>query len=109
MRGVRRRTETNPYSVCSFDGISAFSTREEEPAKASRPFDRDRDGLVPAEAVPLSSLRVTNRPSKGAPILAEVLGYGFSSNGDNIAVPNVDGPARSLEMAIREAGIDKRK
>lgn len=102
--------ETNPYSVCSFDGISAFSTREEEPAKASRPFDRDRDGLVPSgggATVIIESYESAIK--RGAPILAEVLGYGFSSNGDNIAVPNVDGPARSLEMAIREAGIDKKE
>ena len=100
--------EINPYSVCSFDGISAFSTRESEPAKASRPFDRDRDGLVPSgggATVIIESLESAIK--RGAPILAEVIGYGFSSNGDHISVPNVDGPRRSLEMAIREAGIRK--
>jgi 3-oxoacyl-[acyl-carrier-protein] synthase-1 len=102
--------EVNPYSIGSFDGISAFSVRESEPTKASRPFDRDRDGLVPgggAATVIIESYE--SAVKRGAPILAEVCGYGFSSNGDHISVPNVDGPSRSLQMAIREAGIDIRK
>jgi len=99
--------EVNPFSIASFDGISAFSTRENEPTKASRPFDRDRDGLVPgggAATVIIESYE--SAVKRGAPILAEILGYGFSSNGDHISVPNVDGPARSLQMAINEASID---
>ena len=98
--------EVNPWAVCSFDGISAFSTREDAPAQASRPFDRDRDGLVPsggAATVILESYDSAVR--RGAPILAEVLGYGFSSNGDHISSPNVDGPVRSLEMALRRSGL----
>ena len=98
--------EVNPWSVGSFDGISAFSVREDEPTKASRPFDRDRDGLVPgggAATVIIESYESAVR--RGAPILAEILSYGFSSNGDHISSPNVDGPAKSLEMAIRRAGI----
>lgn len=102
--------EVNPFSVGSFDGISAFSIRESEPWKASRPFDRDRDGLVPgggAATVILESYESAVR--RGARILAEVLGYGFSSNGDHISSPNVDGPVRSLQMAIRMAGIGIRE
>ncbi len=98
--------EVNPWSVCSFDGISAFSTREDAPTKASRPFDRDRDGLVPgggAATVILESYE--SAVKRGAPILAEVLGYGFSSNGEHISSPNVDGPAKSLEMALRLSGL----
>lgn len=101
--------EVNPFSVGSFDGISAFSVRESEPARASRPFDRDRDGLVPgggAATVIIESYE--SAVKRGAPILAEVCGYGFSSNGDHISVPNVDGPSRSLEMAIKAAGINIR-
>lgn len=100
--------EVNPYSVGSFDGISAFSVRESEPEKASRPFDRDRDGLVPsggAATIILESYESAVR--RGARIYGEVLGYGFSGNGDHISSPNVDGPYRSLEMAIRRAGISK--
>jgi len=102
--------EVNPYSIGSFDGISAFSTRESEPEKASRPFDRDRDGLVPGGGAATVIIEdYESAVKRNATILAEVLGYGFSSNGDHISVPNVDGPARSLAMAVREAGIDIRE
>ncbi|MDR0363922.1 MAG: beta-ketoacyl-[acyl-carrier-protein] synthase family protein [Bacteroidales bacterium] len=101
--------EVNPYSIGSFDGINAFSVRENEPTKASRPFDRDRDGLVPgggAATVIIESYE--SAVKRGAPIIAEALGYGFSSNGDHISVPNVDGPSRSLLMALKESGVDLR-
>ena len=98
--------ETNPYSVCSFDGISAFSKRENEPEKASRPFDKNRDGLVPSGGAATVILEdYETAVKRGAPIIAEVLGYEFSSNGDHISVPNVDGPARSLRMALAQAGL----
>lgn len=98
--------EVNMYGVASFDGISAFSIRENEPAKASRPFDRDRDGLIPSGGAATIILEEYEHAIKrGAPILAEVIGYGFSSNGEHISVPNVDGPAKSLQMSIQQAGI----
>lgn len=99
--------EVNKYSVGNFDALNAFSTREDEPTKASRPFDKNRDGLVPsggAATVILESYESAIK--RGATILGEVIGYGFSSNGDHISVPNVDGPKRSLQMAIRDANID---
>ena len=99
--------EVNKYSVGNFDALNAFSTREDEPTKASRPFDKNRDGLVPsggAATVILESYE--SAVKRGATILGEVIGYGFSSNGEQISVPNVDGPKRSLQMAIRDAGID---
>ncbi|MCK5028740.1 MAG: beta-ketoacyl-[acyl-carrier-protein] synthase family protein [Bacteroidales bacterium] len=98
--------EINYHSMGSFDGLGAFSVRENEPQKASRPFDRDRDGLVPsggAATVILESYESAKK--RGANIIAEVIGYGFSSNGDHISVPNVEGPARSLEMAIKDANL----
>lgn len=98
--------EVNIYSVGSFDGLSAFSVRESEPEKASRPFDKDRDGLVPSGGG--ATLIVESYESamrRGAQILAEVTGYGFSSNGEHISVPNVDGPRRSLEMALKDSGM----
>ena len=102
--------EVNPFSICSFDGISAFSLRESEPVKASRPFDRDRDGLIPGGGGATLVLEsYESAVKRGATIIAEVCGYGFSGNGDHISVPNVDGPARSLRMAIQQAGIDIRK
>jgi 3-oxoacyl-[acyl-carrier-protein] synthase I len=96
--------EINPESTASFDALNAFSTRESEPAKASRPFDRDRDGLVPsggAATVILESYESAVR--RGATIFGEVVGYGFSSNGEHISLPNVDGPARAMEMCLKMA------
>lgn len=98
--------EVNPYAVSSFDGLNAFSIRNDNPQAASRPFDIDRDGLVPSGGA--ASLILESYESalkRGAPILAEVTAYGFSSNGDHISVPNIDGPRRSLEMALRQAGL----
>ena len=98
--------ELNIFSMGTFDALSAFSIRETEPTKASRPFDRDRDGLIPsggAAAIIIESLEVAQK--RGAKILAEVIGYGFSSNGSHISNPTVDGPVRSLQMALKDAGI----
>ena len=94
------------YSVASFDGIQSFSVREDEPAKASRPFDRDRDGLVPGGgAATLVLESYEHAVKRGAPILAEVVSWGFSGNGDHISTPNVEGPARSLELCLKNGGI----
>ncbi len=98
--------ETNKYAMASFDGLGVFSDREAEPTKASRPFDRERNGLVPgggAATIVLETYESAVR--RGAPILAEVLGYGFSSNGDHISTPNVEGPVRAMEMALQQAGL----
>jgi 3-oxoacyl-[acyl-carrier-protein] synthase-1 len=98
--------ETNVYSMGNFDALGAFSVRESDPQKASRPFDKNRDGLVPsggAATVILESLESAQR--RGAPILAEVIGYGFSSNGEHISNPSIQGPARSLQMAMRDSGL----
>ena len=98
--------EINPESTASFDALNAFSTRESEPAKASRPFDRDRDGLVPsggAATVIIESYESAMK--RGATIYGEVIGYGFSSNGDHISMPNVEGPVRAMQKAIQDAGI----
>jgi 3-oxoacyl-[acyl-carrier-protein] synthase-1 len=98
--------EVNHYSMGSFDALSAFSILESAPTKASRPFDRDRDGLIPsggAATVILESL--DSALKRGAPILGEVVGYGFSSNGAHISNPTVEGPVRSLVMALKDAGI----
>ncbi len=92
--------------MSNFDALSAFSVYESDPARASRPFDRDRDGLIPsggAATVILESLE--NAQQRGARILGEVIGYGFSSNGEHISNPTVNGPVRSLHMALRDAGL----
>ena len=98
--------EINPESTASFDALNAFSIRESEPAKASRPFDRDRDGLVPsggAATVILESYESAMK--RGATIYGEVIGYGFSSNGDHISLPNVEGPVKAMRKALDDAGI----
>lgn len=98
--------EVNPYAVSSFDGLNAFSQRNDSPTEASRPFDADRDGLVPSGgAATLILESYESAVKRGAPILAEVKSYGFSSNGDHISVPNVDGPKRSILMAIKNSGL----
>lgn len=99
--------EVNPEAVGSFDGIQAFSTREDEPERASRPFDRDRDGLVPGGgAASLVVESLDHALARGAQPIAEIVGWGFSGNGDHISTPNVEGPRRSLEKAIAQAGVD---
>ncbi len=99
--------EINHLSMGTFDALGAFSVREDDPQKASRPFDRDRDGLIPsggAATVILESLESAQR--RNAPIIGEIVGYGFSSNGEHISNPTVSGPAKSLRMALNDAGLD---
>ena len=99
--------EINPESTASFDALNAFSTRESEPTRASRPFDRDRDGLVPSGGA--ATLIIESYESalrRGATIFGEIIGYGFSSNGEHISQPNVTGPARAMAMALKDAGLD---
>lgn len=99
--------EVNAESTGSFDGLNAFSVRMDEPQKASRPFDANRDGLVPSGgAATLILEEYEHALARGANILGEVIGYGFSSNGDHISVPNVEGPYKSLLMAIKDSGLD---
>ncbi|GGD92309.1 beta-ketoacyl synthase [Maribacter cobaltidurans] len=99
--------ETNHISMASFDGLGVFGMRPEEPTLASRPFDKDRNGLIPSgggATVILESY--DNAVKRGAHILGEVIGYGFSSNGDHISTPNVDGPARAMKKALVDANMD---
>lgn len=98
--------EINLYTMGSFDGLGVFSVREDDPAKASRPFDKDRDGLIPsggAATVILESYE--SAVKRGAPIIAEIMGYGFSSNGDHISNPNLDGQLRSLGMVLKQSNL----
>ena len=98
--------ETNYYSMASFDALGAFSVRMDEPQKASRPFDRDRDGLIPsggAAAVVLESYE--HAIARGANILGEVIGYGFSSNGGGISEPSDEGSVIAMTRAIKDARV----
>src|SRR5690554_1593303 len=98
--------ETNKYSMGSFDGLGVFSVREDEPTKASRPFDTQRDGLVPGGGAATLILEdYESAVKRGANILGEILGYGFSSNGEHISTPNIDGPKRAMELALLQSGM----
>lgn len=98
--------ETNYLSMASFDGIGAFSARTDEPSKASRPFDRDRDGLVPSGgAASLVVEEYGHAKKRGARIYGEILGYGFSSNGGMISQASSDGSVRAMEAALKDAGL----
>jgi len=98
--------ETNYYSMGSFDSLNAFSVRVDEPTKASRPFDKNRDGLVPSGGAATVILEEYEQAVKrGAPILAEVVGYGFSSNGGHISQPSNEGSYRAMKMALKDADL----
>lgn len=98
--------EINKYAMASFDGLGVFSPNEKEPAKASRPFDAGRDGLVPSGGgATLIIESYESAVKRGAPIIAEIIGYGFSSNGGHISTPNVDGPATAMRRALEQAGV----
>ena len=99
--------EINFYSMASFDALGAFSKRMDEPAKASRPFDRDRDGLIPSGgAAALVLEEYEHAVARGATILAEVSGYGFSSNGTAvISQPSDEGCVIAMQRAMNDAGI----
>ena len=98
--------ETNYYSMASFDALGAFSVRMDEPAKARRPFDRDRDGLIPSGgAASLVLEDYGHAKARGANILAEVVGYGFSSNGGGISQPSDEGCVIAMSRALDAAGM----
>ena len=102
--------EVNPQAFGSFDGLGVFSVNEEYPYQSSRPFDKDRDGLIPSgggATLVLESL--DSALMRGAPIIAEVAGYGFSSNGKHISAPDVEGQVRSIKMALENAAISPKQ
>ena len=99
--------EINKLAMGSFDGLGVFSTNTKNPEQASKPFDKNRDGLVPSGGAATLILETYESAVKrGATIYGEVIGYGFSSNGDHISTPNVDGPSRAMKMAINQAEIN---
>jgi 3-oxoacyl-[acyl-carrier-protein] synthase-1 len=98
--------ETNFYSMATFDALGAFSKRMDEPTKASRPFDRDRDGLIPSGGAAALLLEdYDSAMARGANILAEVTGYGFSSNGGGISQPSDDGSVIAMSRALNDARL----
>ncbi|MCM1066645.1 MAG: beta-ketoacyl-[acyl-carrier-protein] synthase family protein [Muribaculaceae bacterium] len=98
--------ETNHFSMATFDALNAFSVRMDEPTKASRPFDKDRDGLIPSGGAAALVLEdYDHAVARGANILAEITGYGFSSNGGGISQPSDDGSVKAMERAMADAGV----
>ena len=98
--------ETNYYSMATFDALGAFSIRMDEPTQASRPFDKDRDGLIPSGGAAALVLEdYEHAVARGATILAEVVGYGFSSNGGGISEPSDNGSVIAMTRAMQDAGI----
>ena len=98
--------EVNKYSMSSFDALNAFSVRMDDPTKASRPFDKNRDGLVPSGGTAALVLEEYEHAVKrGANILGEVCGYGFSSNGGGISQPSDEGSYIAMKRALDDAGV----
>lgn len=94
-------------SMCSFDGLGAFSTRIDDPAGACRPFDAKRDGLVPSGGAATIILeRFDLAEQRGAKILGEIVGYGFSSDGAHLSVPSDDGLSRAMHAALDQGGLE---
>ena len=95
------------WSMSSFDALNAFSIRMDDPTKASRPFDKDRDGLVPSGGAAALVLEdYEHAIARGATILAEVCGYGFSSNGGGISEPSDQGSFVAMTRAMKDAGVE---
>jgi len=99
---------TTPLGVSGFNAMRAISTRNDEPERASRPFDRDRDGFVMGEGSGIVILEELNHAlERGAPIRAEVIGYGLTADAFHITAPAPDGEgmARCMKMALDDAGV----
>jgi len=102
--------EVNIHSMASFDALSAFSVRIHEPTKASRPFDANRDGLIPSGgAATLVLEEYEHAIKRGATIYGEVVGYGFSSNGLHISQPNDAGSLIAMERALKDAAVSAKE
>jgi 3-oxoacyl-[acyl-carrier-protein] synthase II len=97
----------SPLGVGGFAAMRALSTRNDDPATASRPWDKDRDGFVLGEGAGVMVLEeYEHAKARGARIYAELAGYGMSADASHITAPNTDGPKRAMNAALRNAGIN---
>jgi len=95
-----------PVAIAGFSALRALSTRNDEPERASRPFDKDRDGFVLGEGAGIVILEeLEHARRRGARIYAELAGYGLSADAHHATEPSSDGPARAMSLALRNAGL----
>ena len=96
-----------PLAVGGFSSAKALSTRNDDPATASRPWDKDRDGFVMGEGSGVLVLEeYEHAKARGAKIYAELTGYGMSADAYHMTAPSMDGPKRSMVNALRNAGLN---
>ncbi|CAZ89389.1 3-oxoacyl-(acyl-carrier-protein) synthase II [Thiomonas arsenitoxydans] len=96
----------SPLGIGGFASARALSTRNDDPASASRPWDKDRDGFVLGEGAGVMVLEDYDLAVKrGAKIYAELVGFGMSGDAGHITAPNTDGPRRSMLLALKNAGV----
>lgn len=97
----------SPLGIGGFDSMKALSTRNDDPATASRPWDRDRDGFVMGEGAGVLVLEAYERArQRGARIYAELVGFGMSADAYHMTAPDMDGPRRCMIEALRSAGVN---
>jgi 3-oxoacyl-[acyl-carrier-protein] synthase II len=97
----------SPLGLGGFAAARALSTRNDDPRTASRPWDKDRDGFVLGEGAGVMVLEeYEHAKARGAKIYAEIVGFGMSGDGFHMTAPNVDGPRRSMQMALKNAGVN---
>lgn len=100
-------SSVSPLGIGGFASARALSTRNDDPATASRPWDKDRDGFVLGEGAGVMVLEeYEHAKARGAKIYAEVLGFGMSGDAYHITAPNLDGPRRCVQSALRDAGVN---